>query len=109
MDDPHQLIINKTTGPASRDEHTRTFPNAEKQYRELCEYSNVLHDFDSFFNEMEQKMKSRSEDVYFYSKQTRLCTRDGKTVTKVTENVNGDTIEFESYENHRSSETRRLR
>ena len=54
-------------------------------------------------------MRNRSEDVYFYSKQTRSCTRDGKTVTKVTENVNGDTIEFESYENHRSSETRRLR
>lgn len=97
------------------DHPTNTITRQEKNnvpntYRDLCEwssyhpYSNVFRsmcDFDSFFNEMEQKMKNRSEDVYFYSKQTHSCTRDGKTVTKVTENVNGDTTEFESYENRR--------
>lgn len=61
----------------------KTIDPIHQSYRDLCEWSNYhpysdvfrsMRDFDSFFNDMEQKMRNRSEDVYFYSKQTHSCT-----------------------------------
>ncbi len=67
----HQLCniyhADKTVDPARQDEHQ----NVQCAYRELCEWTNYhpysdvfrsMHDFDSFFNEMEQKMRHRSKD-----------------------------------------------
>lgn len=111
----HQLCNpDKSIDPIQQEETK----NVQSAYRELCEWPNYhpysdvfrsMHDFDLFFDEMEQKMRNRSKDVHVYSKHTNSCTRDGKTVTKVTENVNGDTTEFESYINHCDSEHHGLR
>ena len=60
--------------------------------------------FDELFSEMEKKIHSMNFDENntngtFYSKTMYTCTRNGKTVTKIEENINGNKKKYESYEN----------
>jgi hypothetical protein len=100
----------KVKDPNKRKENTQKIKEIQNAYQDVCEwadydpYSSVFRDmcdFDRFFRDMESQLTSHiKEPVHYYSKQTYSCTRDGKTVTKVEENVNGDIRQFESYENH---------
>lgn len=66
--------------------------------------------FDDIFSKMDNRMKFMKLDEIindnqkgrgvFYSKSMYTCTRNGKTVTKIEENVNGDKKVYESYDSH---------
>lgn len=76
--------------------------NTEIQIHPFMRMRNPFHtDFDKMFDDMEKKMSEfnlNNDNGTYYSKQTFSCTRNGKTVTKVEENINGDIKQFESYE-----------
>lgn len=63
---------------------------------------NLVQRFDTIFDEMERRVRALNiadrDGGTYYSKQTYVCSRNGKTVTKIEENVNGDIKQFESYD-----------
>lgn len=74
-------------------------------------YRNTLFEDEDFFDtrtnitdifeEMEERMKAmniKSDRGNFYSKSTYTVTKNGKTITKVDENMNGNRRTYESYD-----------
>ena len=103
-----------------KDRHTKRFKEIQEAYAEIQESStsfdteldifgrpfpnkNAFRRFNDVFEEMESRMRTfdieeKPDGSTYYSKQTYVCTRNGKTVTKIEENINGDVKQFESYE-----------
>lgn len=103
-----------------KDRHTKRFKEIQSAYTKIQESptssdsefdifwrpfpnKNMFRRFNDVFEEMENRMRAfdieeKPDGGTYYSKQTYVCTRNGKTVTKIEENINGDIKQFESYE-----------
>lgn len=103
-----------------KDLHTKRFKEIQNAYTEILQSppsfdseidlfwrpfpnTNIFRRFDDVFEEIETRMRAFDMEEQpnrgtYYSKETYMCTRNGKTVTKIKENINGDIKEFESYE-----------
>ena len=94
-----------------KDRHRQLYFNVETAYQTLLSEqqmdvfnprTNMRHKFDIVFEEMERRVNklavNEPNEDSFYSKKTLICTRNGKTVTQIEENINGDIKRFESYD-----------
>jgi curved DNA-binding protein CbpA len=101
----------------AKERHAEIFKKIQTAYDEITskteneEIQPFLHTpsifrfdhFDRMFEDIEKKMKAydisdNNGQGTYYSKQTYTCTRNGKTVTKIEENINGDINHYESYD-----------
>jgi hypothetical protein len=96
--------------------HTEVFKKVQNAYEELNKeppayeerffnsHDNIFNFscFDNIFEEMEKKIElmslPKTSNGSFYSKQQYTCTRNGKTITKIEENINGEIKQYESYD-----------
>jgi curved DNA-binding protein CbpA len=93
MDAYKRITAQERNGPQNKVEQIRFGETMEKEFPPM----NVMCD------DMEQKMndlgvtKSESQEEPYYSKMSYYVRRDGKVITKIQENANGNIREYEEY------------
>lgn len=91
-----------------KDRHRVPYHEVERAYLQLTTVvplhvrTDMHSRFDSVFEEMEKRVEAmvpqEKDGGKYYSKETYVCTRNGKTIIKIEENINGDIKRFESYD-----------
>ena len=94
-----------------KNELSTFLPNKKQSSPNVNDVWGTSFSFDNIFNEMENRIKFinehhkkntvDNEGGSFYSKRVYTCTRNGKTVTKIEENLNGDQMYYESYDDRK--------